>query len=208
MEFLRVQALRGPNIWARTPVLEVSVELGGLARPADRFPGLTERLADLLPALAGPGAGFLEQLHRGADLGAVLAEATLELQAQAAAPVAFGKSHETCEPSVRRVVVAYREEAVGRAALEAARRLCLAAVHGQSFDLTAEVSRLQELEYQARLGPSTAPIVRAARARGIPVLRVSALDEEFPAGPRDTPAPHFQQPHRPACPSRSLRTRS
>src|SRR5688572_6515113 len=177
MEFRRVRALRGPNVWARAPVLEAWVEFGPLTQLTDPFPGLAERLASWLPALAAPGTGFLDQLRRETDLGTVLAEVALELQAQAGTPVTFGRSYGTSEPSVRRVVVGYQEEVVGRAALDSARRLCLAAIHGQPFDVTADVSRLQDLEYDARLGPNTAPIVRAARARGIPVFRLSTRVE-------------------------------
>src|SRR5262249_33860608 len=173
MEFRTVRALRGPNIWGRAPVLEVVVDLRALDRPACQSSGLVERLTDWLPALAG----FLGRLPTGADLGWVLAEVTLELQAQAGHPLTFADSRGTGERSIHCVVVGYQEEAVGRAALEAARKLCLAAANGQAFDLTAEIFHLRELEYDARLGPSTAPIVRAARARGIPVLRISALDD-------------------------------
>ena len=42
MEFRRVRALRGPNVWARVPVLEAWVELGEQDGPSDRFPGLAD----------------------------------------------------------------------------------------------------------------------------------------------------------------------
>ena len=42
--------------------------------------------------------------------------------------------------------------------------LCLAAVHDRPFDVAAEVARLSKLYQNARLGPSTGSIVKAARA--------------------------------------------
>src|SRR5262249_58288078 len=74
---------------------------------------------------------------------------------------------------VRVVAVAYEYEALGRAGLEAARRLCLAALRGRPFDVAAEVRRLRALEYQLRPGPGTRAIVRAARARGLPVEQLA-----------------------------------
>src|SRR5262245_37627495 len=100
MEFRNVRALRGPNIWGRAPVLEVVVDLGALDRPIGQLPGLVERLTDWLPALAR----FLGQLPPGTDLGSVLAEVALELQAQAGHPLTFAHSNGTGDPAVRCVV--------------------------------------------------------------------------------------------------------
>src|SRR5581483_8901439 len=63
-----------------------------------------------------------------------------------------------------------------RAAFETALRLVLAAMHGEPFALQEELDRLMELADQYRLGPSTAAIVAAARARDIPVMRLTPTD--------------------------------
>ena len=42
---LRINHLRGPNIWTYRPVLEVWLDLGDLEDfPSNKLPGLTERL--------------------------------------------------------------------------------------------------------------------------------------------------------------------
>src|SRR5438105_2229760 len=58
---------------------------------------------------------------------------------------------------------------LGRAALETARRLCLAAVHDQPFDVAGEIETLRELWRRAAPTPETAAILKAAKKRRIPV---------------------------------------
>ena len=43
MEFRKVLALRGPNIWTNAPVIEAWVELNDLDRPSTDFPGFSDR---------------------------------------------------------------------------------------------------------------------------------------------------------------------
>jgi cyanophycin synthetase len=102
----------------------------------------------------------------------VLRDATLALQRLAGSDVHFGLAHEVCPGGLCRVVVEYEEEQLGRACLEAARGLVGAAVRGNPLNIDAEVRRLRDLAHQVRLGPSTAAVVRAARARDIPVRRL------------------------------------
>ena len=44
MQFRKVLALRGPNIWTNSPVIEAWVDLGDLDRPSTDFPGFNDRL--------------------------------------------------------------------------------------------------------------------------------------------------------------------
>ena len=49
MEMQRLWVLRGPNVWARCPVLEIELNLGDLKGSAsDDIPGFTERLVSRL----------------------------------------------------------------------------------------------------------------------------------------------------------------
>jgi cyanophycin synthetase len=115
----------------------------------------------------------LDTSGAGTDLAHALQRATLELQRQAGSDVSFGLVRQTSQPGVFRVVVEYEEEELGLACLEAARRQCLAGLRGEPFDREAELATLRDLAYDVRLGPSTGAIVRAARARGIPVRRLN-----------------------------------
>src|SRR5437762_3365776 len=114
MEFRRVLALRGPNIWAGFPVLEVWVDLGELKEVASsEVAGFTERLISWLPTLAehrcsvGTRGGFLERLRRGTYLAHILEHVALELQCLAGTEVSFGRTRQAKEDGVYKVVVRY-----------------------------------------------------------------------------------------------------
>ncbi|MDR3639410.1 MAG: cyanophycin synthetase, partial [Isosphaeraceae bacterium] len=181
MEIRKVLALRGPNVWANSPVLEAWVELGAFRGvPVRTLPGFVSRLLAWVPTLyehecnTGHAGGLTEHLHGDTSLAHVLEHVTLELQTLAWKSVSFGRSRETSEPGVFRVAVKYHDEHLARACLETARRLCLAAVHNHPFDVDSEVHGLRRLAYRTCLGPSTNSIVSAAVARGIPYRRLNS----------------------------------
>jgi cyanophycin synthetase len=170
MKFGQLFVLRGPNVWARVPVLEVEVEPGESAWPAD----LGVCLAGWLSPLARNCLDCpLQTLPAAPTPAHALQAVALELQCMAECDVAFGAARQGPRPGLWRVAVEYEEEALGRACLEAARALCNAARRRLPFDLPAVVGKLRDLAHAVRLGPSTAAIVRAARQRGIPVHRLN-----------------------------------
>lgn len=180
MEIRKVLALRGPNIWARFPVLEAWVDLGPWKDTAsNEVPGFNDRLMSWLPTMIehrcsiGERGGFFERLRRGTYPAHIMEHTCLELQSLVGSTVGFGKARETTEEGVYKVVVRYHEETLGRAALVSARDLVLAALQGQDFDVQAEINKLREIAHEHCLGPSTAAIVEAARARGIPFKRLN-----------------------------------
>ena len=180
MEFRKVLVLRGPNYWANFPVLEAWLDLGELKdSPSDQLPGFNERLMAWLPTMiehrcsVGERGGFFERLRRGTWQGHIVEHVALELQTLAGSEVGFGRTRETLEEGVYKVAVEFEEEALGRAALETARLMCLAAVYDRPFDVAGEIEKLRALHQKTRLGPSTASIVRAALARGIPARRLN-----------------------------------
>jgi cyanophycin synthetase len=180
MEFEKILTLGGPNIWAKSPVLEAWVELGDLKdSPSNEIPGFNDRLMSWLPQMIehrcsiGQRGGFFERLRRGTYLAHILEHVSLELQTRTGTEMGFGRARETSKEGLFRVAIRYEDEAVGRACLETGRRLCLAAVRDQPFDVAAEIRRLQLLADDVRMGPSTRAVVNAARARGIPVRRLN-----------------------------------
>ncbi len=174
MEFGRLWVLRGPNVWARVPVIEVEVELSD---PALWTAAHGSRLVERLLPLQGGSSDRLTPDGRWARTPAhALQNVALELQCLAGSDVVFGATREGRGPDGRgtwRVAVEYEEEPLGRACLEAARELCLAVMRGTHFDLAGQMRKLRHLALDVRLGPSTAAIVRAARRRGIPVRRLN-----------------------------------
>lgn len=174
----KVLALRGPNLWARVPVLEAWLDLEDLrGRPPAEIPGFSERLGAILNEVGSVSqeerAGGFDRLQQERDLEGVLARLILQIQRWSGSDVEFLTWKRT-DASISRLAVQFQEEDIARAALDAA----LAVVGGVSlnhppFDLDAEVVRLRELTRQVGFGPNTAPIVAVARARGIPVRRLN-----------------------------------
>ena len=142
MRFRKVAVLRGPNIWANSPVIEAWVELGPLKDTASNaVPGFNDRLKSWLPSMIehecseGHRGGFFVRLDEGTYPAHILEHVTLELQCLAGTPVGYGRARVTSEEGVYRVVFKYQEEAVGLACLETARELILAALEDRPFDV-------------------------------------------------------------------------
>jgi cyanophycin synthetase len=181
MQYRKVLALRGPNIWANFPVIEAWVDLVELKdSPSNEIPGFNGRLMNWLPSMIehrcsiGERGGFFQRLRMGTYPAHIVEHITLELQTLAGTPVGFGKARETSQDGVYRIVFEYLEEKLGRECLKVATDLFLAAVYDRPFDVAGEIERLRDLEQQLCLGPSTKAIVAAAQARGIPVRRLNA----------------------------------
>src|SRR3954447_1347729 len=175
-----IRALRGPNLYAYMPVLQVTLDIGPYEeRPSSSLPGFVERLTEWLPGLAehecslGRPGGFVERLRRGTYLAHIVEHVALELQGRMGFDVSYGRARGTGERGVYTVIVAYKEEEPARAAIEKAVELALAAMHDLPFEVHAELARLNDTADRYRLGPSTAAIVAAARARDIPVVRLT-----------------------------------
>lgn len=180
MKFLKILALRGPNVWTYRPVLEAWLDIGPLEdSPSNLIPGFYERLTAWLPTLAehrcgiGEPGGFLLRLRVGTWPGHILEHVTLELQNLAGMQGGFGKARSTPVRGVYKVAVRSRNEKVSIAALHAARNLVMAAIEDTPFDVPATINHLRELVDTHCLGPSTACIVDAATQRRIPSIRLT-----------------------------------
>jgi cyanophycin synthetase len=179
MEFRKVLALRGPNVWANFPVLEAWVELGELDKPSTAFPGFADRLIAWMPTMIehrcsiGTRGGFFQRLRDGTYPGHILEHVTLELQTLAGTEVGFGKARETSEAGVYKVIIEYIEETLGRECLAVAHDLCMAAMFDRPFDVPAQIERLRNFAQEVCLGPSTRSIVETAQSRRIPYRRLN-----------------------------------
>jgi len=180
IQLLRINYLRGPNIWTYRPCLEVWLDLGELEDyPSNLLPGLTERLVALLPALVehhcgvGERGGFLQRLVEGTWAGHVLEHVVIELLNLAGMPTSFGQTRSTSKRGVYRMVFRARDEQVARTALSVGHRLLMAAINDQAFAVPVAVAQVRAQVDDCYLGPSTACIVAAATDRSIPHIRLN-----------------------------------
>ena len=176
IEIRASKTYRGPNVWARVPVIHLSLDVGELAdRPTNAIAGFSERLTALMPSLfdhecslrsswgipgAGPRGNRGWTRHRARRSGAA---EPCRSRGHPWQDARHGRSRRY------NVVYTYAQEDVGLAAGKLAVRLINHLVYGSEpdFDFVRELEQgIIRLAERFAYGPSTAAIVvEAERAR-------------------------------------------
>ena len=183
LRILETRILRGPNYWAREPVVRMVVDLGVLEDfPSNKIPGFTDALVELLPSLEdhacslGRRGGFITRLRDGTWAGHIAEHIALELQNLAGTDVRHGKTRSTGERGRYNVIYEFREEAVGieagKIAVALVNHLVAPNDPGTGLDFMAELERLILLAERSAFGPSTQAILDEAAGRDIPYIRL------------------------------------
>ena len=182
IEVRKTTVYRGPNVWARMPVIQMICDIGELEdRPTNRIPGFYERLTELMPSLYDHGCslgrpgGFLQRMREGTWMGHVLEHVALEFQNLSGAEVTRGKTRTTGERGVYSVVFEHTQEDVGLAAGKLGVRLLNHLIYDTEpdFNFQTEVEEnVIKVAERLAYGPSTGSIVSEAERRNIPVLRL------------------------------------
>ncbi|HEY4107336.1 MAG TPA: cyanophycin synthetase [Polyangiaceae bacterium] len=180
MQICKLNRLVGPNIWANYPVIEVWVDLGKYEDfPSNTLPGFNDKLMAWLPTMIehrctiGDRGGFFERLRTGTWLGHVLEHVTLEIQSLAHLPVGFGRAREQTDRGVYKVAIEVLDFRFGEACIRVAHDMVMAAAEGRDFGFPAALKQLRVNADDFCYGPSTQAIVDAAKARAIPMLRLT-----------------------------------
>lgn len=181
MKILKIQALRGPNIWSikRKKLIQMRLDLEELEqKPTNLIPGFRERIEKCMPSLyshrcsEGVEGGFFSRIDQGTWMGHVIEHIALEIQTLAGMDTGFGRTRQTKTEGVYNVVFSYVEEEVGLYAAEAAVRIAEALINDSPYDIDADIQEMRRLRERVRLGPSTGSIVEEAVARDIPWIRL------------------------------------
>jgi len=181
MKILKVQALRGPNIWSvqRKKLIQMRLDLEEMEQfPTNKIDGFRDRLEAMFPTMIehrcseGVRGGFFMRLERGTWMGHVIEHIALEIQTLAGMETGFGRTRETKTPGIYNVVFSYTEENVGMFAAESSVHIAEALIAGTDYDLEADIQKMREIRERVRLGPSTGSIVEEAVARDIPWIRL------------------------------------
>ena len=183
MEIVKVQVLRGPNIWSsyRKKLIQMRLDIGELEQyPTNRIPGFRERLQTVMPTLLehrcseGHRGGFFKRVEEGTWMGHVIEHIALEMQTLAGMDVGFGRTRSTNEKGIYNVVFAYEDEEAGLYTARASVALAQALVANTDDNLDEDIKHLKEICTRNCLGPSTKSIVDEAVKRGIPYIRLGS----------------------------------
>ena len=181
MKILKIQALRGPNIWSirRKKLIQMRLDLEEMEQfPTNKINGFKERIEAILPSMIkhrcseGCRGGFFMRVDRGTWMGHVIEHIALEIQSLAGMETGFGRTRETKTPGIYNVVFSYTEENVGMFAAESAVAIAEALIAGTAYDVEGDIQKMREIRERVRLGPSTGSIVEEAVARDIPWIRL------------------------------------
>ena len=192
MKILETAVFRGPNVYALFPVIRHKVDIGVLEEwPSGKLgPDFVEPLLEALPGLHehgcsyGVAGGFVRRLREGEGtwIGHIWEHVAIELQNEAGAEVSFGKTRGAGETGVYNMIYQFEEEQVGlqagALAIELLRSLLPKELvddgeQSDDFDFKVERDRFIRSAQRRALGPSTSSLVKAARERDIPWLRLN-----------------------------------
>src|SRR5438309_8567203 len=181
MKIESIRALWGPNYWSikKQQLIVMLLNLEELEfSPTNKMPGFYEGLKKLVPSLYGhmcsegvPG-GFFIRVQEGTWMGHVIEHIALEIQTLAGMDVGFGRTRGEGREGFYHVVFMYEVREAGIYAGKAAVRLTQALVNGETYDVEKDIEELKKIAESQKLGPSTASIVKEAKRRGIPDIRL------------------------------------
>ena len=182
----------GPSLYAHFPVIRLELDLGELEQwPTARLgPGFIDGLVAALPGLAEHGCSYREpgglirrmREDEGTWLGHVLEHVAIEVQNVAGEDVSFGKTRGTGKPGVYSVVYEYAQKEEGIEAGELSLRLLCSLLPDalrpagsvpEGWNWVEARDAFIRFAQRRALGPSTAALVKAAEARGIPWFRLN-----------------------------------
>jgi len=183
LRILETRVLRGPNYWAREPVIRLLVDLGILEEyPSNLMPEFTDALIALLPTLEdhacslGRRGGFITRLRDGTWAGHIAEHIALEFQNLAGTDVRHGKTRGAGKTGQYNCIYEYREEAVGlqagRMAVALVNHLVAPDDPAVFFDFAPELEGLIRLAERQAFGPSTQALIDEAVSRDIPFIRL------------------------------------
>lgn len=169
----------GPNVYANQPLIRLGLDMrpSYVAELERQGIAVLDLLAEVLPGLAQEQADWVAALRNGAKLsvGDLVARLALALQHAAGVDGTLAWSAETGEPDFVEVYYSYDNEDIG---LEAGEVACdmlaaIARAEGARPQLADDVENFLAYAEKRSLGPSAMELVRAARARDIPVYRLN-----------------------------------
>lgn len=177
MNIAESRVYRGPNIWRGEPAIALLLDTADI----DETSGtgrviLADRLRQMVP-LHERAVSPNERCHGGVGPSECVLQLTRILQLETGVDMGEGDIHPASDTGMIHIVYPYHDEAVGLTAGRWAVRIVSTLASGDDPQSLPEQaleearSEIRQIAKRSALGPSTAAIVAAAKARGIPVSR-------------------------------------
>jgi cyanophycin synthetase len=181
MEIVSTAVYVGPNVYAKQPLIRLTVDLHRrAATPVSEYAEALEPLLRYLPGLATATSELgtpLPQRLKEPDcrLGELMAQVAIALQDAAGAPAEFAATRPAQHPEEIEVLYGYESEEVGLEAGDVARSIILELIapRDQLLDIPEAIADFEHFASRRSLGPSALALVKAAEARDIPWLRLN-----------------------------------
>lgn len=182
MKILQINATHGPNYWSieRHHLVVMLLDIEELEdRPTNDIKGFYHRLKKVFPGLyehrcsEGLPGGFFTRVERGTWMGHVIEHIALELQILAGLDVSFGQARGAGKRGQYYVVLDCIEEESGRLAAEKAVGIAMELIDGYPTQkINKHVDEIRHMYTRNMPGPSTASILREAKSRNIPAIKL------------------------------------
>jgi cyanophycin synthetase len=187
MEIVSRAVYVGPNVYAKVPLIRLTVDLRHRAgKPASDYADLlADPLLTLLPGLAtarteagGEVMAALRDEDPDFSLAELIGQVALALQLQAGAGAAHVLTRPAEAPDEVEILYGYESEEVGLEAGQLACDLLLEMINPRegedALDFEVEIEDFTDFASRRTLGPSALELVRAAEARGVPWHRLNS----------------------------------
>ena len=184
MEIVSTAVYVGPNVYAKQPLIRLTVDLHRRAdKPvstyADALTGpLFEQLPGLATATSELGTPLPERLKApDCYLGELMAQVAIALQNRGGAPAEVALTRPAAHEDEVEVLYGYESEEIGLEAGEVARAIILELIaprdDDEPSDIAEAIADFDHFASRRSLGPSALALVRAAEARDIPWIRLN-----------------------------------
>lgn len=179
MKVLNFKYFEGRNIYCHRPCIKMEVDLEGFSEiPSNSIDGFNEGLVELMPSLKDhrcgidEDMGFIKRLKEGTYLAHICEHIVIALQNTIGAKAAYGKAREIKE-DIYYIIYEYEYKNTAIEAGNMAVMIINSLISKKEFNMEEAILKLKETLKKEELGPSTLAIIREAKKRSIPVLRVN-----------------------------------